>query len=83
MLFLINQQSHTTHTHLIFKIFFKLNQKFGHNSINVNKKSSIYIILNSQNLLEKLVMHTFLNKYVQKSKKFPKFLNKYAKSKNN
>ena len=25
-------------------------------------------------------MHAFLNKYVQKSKKFPKFLIKYAKS---
>ena len=79
MLSLINQQSHTTHTHLIFKK--NLTQlKIGHNSININKNSSIYIILNSQNLLEKLAMHAFLNKYIQKSKKkTPKFLNKYAK----
>ena len=69
MLSLINQQSHTTHTHLIFKKNFKLNQKFGHNSININKNPSIYIIRNSQNLLEKLAMHAFLNKYIQKSKK--------------
>ena len=72
---LINQQSHTTHTHFSKKIN-STQPKIGHNSINVNKNPFTYIILNSQNLLEKLAIHAFLNKYVQKSKKkFLKFLN--------
>ena len=61
--------------------------KIGHNSINVNINPSTYIILNSQNLLEKLAMHVFINKYVQKSKKFHNFLNmqnlKITKNRNN
>ena len=60
--------SHNTYS-FNFQKTFKLNQKIGHNSININKNPSIYIILNSQNLLERLVMHAFLNKYIQKSKK--------------
>ena len=82
MFFLINQQFHTTHTYLIFKKKKSTQPKIGQNFINVNKNPSIYIILNSQNLLERLSMHTFLNKYVQKKKNFTKFLNKHAKSKN-
>ena len=69
MLSLLNQQSHTTHTHLIFKKKKSTQPKIGQNFINVNKNPSIYIILNSQNLLERLAMHAFLKKYIQKLKK--------------